>query len=205
MDFERLARYLSGRTPEPVGLAARYAILVPLTELEGRLHLLYEVRAAGLRRQPGEICFPGGRMEAGEDAVACALRETREELGIPSDRVRVLGALDFLYHRDNSVLYPVLALVDAAAVRSLFPAAAEVAETFLVPADELLAIRPAEYEYELVPRMPPDFPYRLLRLPPDYTWRTGRTHGFAYPWKDRVIWGITGQITRCALELLKEG
>ena len=205
MNIDRFARRLAGRAPEPLGITERYAVLVPLAEIAGRIHLLYEVRAADLRRQPGEVCFPGGRMEPGEDAVACALRETREELGIPADRVRVLGRMDFLCHRDSSVLYPVAGLVETDAVRALSPAPEEVAEALLIPVDELLSIRPEEYEYELVPRMPRDFPYRLLQIPTDYPWRIGRAHGCAYPWGDRVVWGITAQITRRVLELWKEG
>ena len=43
-----------------------YAVLVPLVEREDGIHVLYEVRALTLRRQPGEVCFPGGHIEAGE-------------------------------------------------------------------------------------------------------------------------------------------
>ena len=51
-------------------------------------HLLFEVRADTLDRQPGEVCFPGGHMESGETPAACALRETEEELSIPSAAIR---------------------------------------------------------------------------------------------------------------------
>ena len=93
--------------------AGEYAVLVPLVERPEGLCLLYEVRASSLdARQPGEVCFPGGRMEAGEDPVACALRETWEELAIPPEKVEVVARLDFLTHQGGFVMYPVLGVVD---------------------------------------------------------------------------------------------
>ena len=89
-----------------------YAVLVPLVEREDGIRVLYEVRAMTLRRQPGEVCFPGGHIEVGETPEQCALRETEEELGIPMDKIRVLGRLDFIAHRANFIMYPILALID---------------------------------------------------------------------------------------------
>jgi len=101
MDLERLEQFLRTRKPGLMDASGRYAVLVPLVEREGKLRLLYEVRAQGMKRQPGEVCFPGGRMEPGEDPIACALRETQEELGIPASQqvAAVIAAL---------VLIPVL-------------------------------------------------------------------------------------------------
>ena len=56
--------------------------------------VLATVRSAGLREHPGEVSFPGGKSATGDaDLKATALRETQEELGIPIDQMRVLGAL----------------------------------------------------------------------------------------------------------------
>lgn len=59
--------------------------------------MVFEVRAAGLKTQPGDICFPGGRMEEGETALQCALRELKEETGISPSDLRVLGQFDTLH------------------------------------------------------------------------------------------------------------
>ena len=112
MDLDRLERCLQERAPGMMDATGRYAVLVPLVQGEDGLSLLYEVRARSMKRQPGEVCFPGGRMERGETAQECALRETQEELGIPASAIRVLGQLDFLAHRANFIMYPVLALVE---------------------------------------------------------------------------------------------
>lgn len=72
-----------------------FAVLIPLVTLgdDGRDHLLLEVRSMSVA-QPGEICFPGGRMEAGETVLEAALRETCEELGVAPDSVEILGELE---------------------------------------------------------------------------------------------------------------
>ncbi len=74
-----------------------YAIMVPFVKSEGQLKLLFEVRAMSLRRQPGEVCFPGGRIEASESSQKCAIRETTEELGISTGRVRTIGNMGVIY------------------------------------------------------------------------------------------------------------
>ena len=137
MDLEKLKRSLLGRTPGLMDATGQYSVLVPLVEREGGLSLLYEVRAGSLRRQPGEVCFPGGRLEGAESPEECALRETWEELGIPREKIRILGRLDFIAHRANFILYPVLALVEEEAVDGLHLNPDEVAEVFQVPLEHL--------------------------------------------------------------------
>ena len=203
MDLGRLERRLASRTPQLMDCGRYYAVLVPLVEREGELSVLYEVRARTLRRQPGEVCFPGGRMEAGETAEDCALRETWEELAIPPSAVHVLGRLDFIAHRANFLMQPVLARVDGAALDAMCPSPAEVEETFLVPLAHLLGHPPLEYEYRLVPETR-GFPNELVGIPEDYRWQPGRENVPVYPWGKHAIWGLTGRITRNLVKLLSE-
>jgi len=202
MTISQLQALLSSRTPAPMDRSAQFAVLVPLVELDGALHLLYEVRAASLQRQPGEVCFPGGHMEAGETALACALRETQEELAIPTDAVQVLGPLDFICHRSGFVLYPILALVDSSAVKNSVPNTAEVDRVMLVPVSELCRITPEEYRLELLPTPATNFPYERIGIPRDYPWNRGVDNGYIYPWPEKTIWGLTARITRHVLTLL---
>lgn len=117
MTLEQLEEKLKGREPGLMDASGQYAVLVPLVEREGKLHILYEVRSQDMRRQPGEVCFPGGRIEGDETPEACAIRETEEELGIPTASITVLGRLDFVAHRANFIMYPVLARVETARQR----------------------------------------------------------------------------------------
>ena len=124
MDLANLERTLQARTPGLMDSRRAYAVLAPLVEREGELYLLYEVRAKSLRRQPGEVCFPGGRMEEGESPEECALRETWEELAIPPERVRLLGRLDFIAHRASFLMQPVLGVVEEKALEGMGPSPA---------------------------------------------------------------------------------
>jgi 8-oxo-dGTP pyrophosphatase MutT (NUDIX family) len=89
------------------------AVLVPLYE-DGGLHAVFTRRRHDLRRHAGEISFPGGRRDEGEALLDTALREAHEEIGLPPDRVRVIGALPptptFV---TNYAIYPFVGLIEA--------------------------------------------------------------------------------------------
>lgn len=203
MELEQLAAQLRDRTPGLMDSQQSYAVLVPLVERDGELSLLYEVRAKTLRRQPGEVCFPGGRVEPGEGPEACALRETFEELSIPPEGVDLLGRLDFIAHRANFLMQPVLGRVKAQAAEVIRPSPAEVDEVFFVPLSHLLRTPPIEYTYDLLPTPAENFPYELIGIPKDYQWQKGRENVPVYPWQGRAIWGLTGRITRNLISLLQ--
>ena len=78
----------------PEGGLRRAAVLVPLLEYEGRVHVLLTRRRAHLRRHAGQVSFPGGRIDPGEESLAAALREAQEEVGLAPAHVEVLGRLD---------------------------------------------------------------------------------------------------------------
>ena len=191
-----LSRLLAGRKPDLMDKRGEFSVLVPLVEGDEGLSLLYEVRAKTMHSQPGEICFPGGRAEGNETPEEGALRETWEELAIPPRAIQILGRLDFIAHRAGFLMHAVAAKVDRAAAEHMRPSPAEVAETFLVPLDFFLKNPPLDLSYDLVPNPGDDFPYEQAGIPRDYAWRLGRETVPVYRWRDRVIWGLTGRITR---------
>ena len=198
MTVEEFKTRWTGHVPKLQDLTGEFAVLVPLVERPEGLCLLYEVRSPRLDRQPGEVCFPGGRMEPGEDPAACALRETWEELGIPRSKVELVAPLDFLTHQGGFAMYPVLGVVDPAA--PVTPAPAEVESVFYVPVDWLRAHPPAVYSYGLIPDVGEDFPYGRIGFPQGYHWQGGRAEVPVYDWLGRPIWGLTGRITRRLME-----
>lgn len=204
MTAAEIAGRLSGRTPGVQDVTAEYAVLVPLVEGEEGLSLLFEVRADTLRRQPGEVCFPGGRMEAGETPEICALRETEEELGIPTSSVEVIAPLDWLGHQSGFLMYPILGRISAETLASARPSRAEVGEIFTVPLDFFLRTPPEVYRYRLVPDAE-GFPGERIGFPGGYAWRGGTVEVPVYHWEGRIIWGLTGRVVRRLAGLLTEG
>ena len=204
MDISRFRQKFEHHVPTLLGCRGEYAVLVPLVETDAGLSLLYEVRAESLRHHAAEVCFPGGRMEPGETAIQCALRETKEELGIAAQHIEILGQPDFLYLRSDGLMHPVLAYVDAAGVQSMRCNLQEVQTTFTVPLAWLAAHPPKRYTYELKPMVAGDFPYHLVQTPPDYRWSAGRMEVPVYEGLPYPLWGLTGRITAHLVETMQK-
>ena len=103
---ETLIRQIyTDHTPEPVYRHRYFSVLMPFVEKDGVLHLLFERRSRTMESQPGEICFPGGHVEKGEDPLLCALRETEEETGILATSIEVIGPADTIFGYANYMLY----------------------------------------------------------------------------------------------------
>jgi 8-oxo-dGTP pyrophosphatase MutT (NUDIX family) len=119
--------------------AINAAVLVPLYLDRGRLHAVFTKRRDDLRRHPGEISFPGGRYDEGEqDLRATALREAHEEIGLPTDAVEIVGALQPTPTiATGYAVYPFVGLI--AAGRTWTPSASEVAEVLELSLDGLQA------------------------------------------------------------------
>lgn len=160
------------RGEAPPGLSA---VLLPVfRDAEGRAVLLFTKRAETLRRHAGELSFPGGRVDPTDaDAMAAALREAEEEVGLAPSSVEVLGHLT-----DFTTYYGVLVAAYVGLVHGAPPteprSREEVAEVLAVPVDWLLD--PARYEA----RAHVDMPDRRVHY-----WHLGSS----------VLWGITGEIT----------
>lgn len=194
-ELDALRRRYGGYAPGLMGARYSYAVLVPLLPSADGPRLLFEVRAAALR-QGGEVCFPGGRMEPGETAEDCALRETEEELSIPREEVELLGPSDFICNQRGFLLRPVLGVVSPAGLAQMRPSPAEVAETFTVPVAFFRRTEPMVVRYELEPRLPEDFPYEAAGIPRNYAWSRGTVEVPSWQYEGHVIWGMTARITK---------
>ncbi len=121
----------------PSGGFAAAAVLVGLVPRGEGTHVLLTRRTDGLRHHGGQVSFPGGRIEDGDrDAVAAALRETGEEIGVLPAQIAPIGFLDPLVTITGFRIVPVVAMVSPAYVAR--PDSREVADVFEVPLAFLL-------------------------------------------------------------------
>lgn len=144
-----------------------------------RLHLTK--RASGLKHHPGQIAFPGGKVDPQDkSAVAAALREAEEEIGLSRNAVEVLGTLPLHETVTGFSVTPVLGIV-----RHSFepkPEAGEVEEAFSVPFDHVAD--PRRYIVE------------------GRFFRGGHRRYYTVPWGPYYIWGATARMLRALAERL---
>jgi 8-oxo-dGTP pyrophosphatase MutT (NUDIX family) len=113
------------------------SVLVPLIERDDGLHVLLTRRTDHLHDHAGQVSFPGGRADPGDvDVVDTALREAQEEVGLPRERVQVLGPLNTYSTVSSYVVTPIVGLIQPPFDLTLD--AFEVAEAFEVPLQYLM-------------------------------------------------------------------
>lgn len=180
----------------------QFAVLLPLVQHKSKLSLLFEVRAPNLTYQPGEICFPGGHIEEEDrNPGAAALRETSEELGIPTTDIEMLGSLNVLLTPFQYRIHPFVAFINDHTL--LQPAKSEVDKLFFVPIDYLLTNPPVVSYLDIVMNPNENFPYHLIPGGKKYPWKKGKYPIYFYNYEHYTIWGITARILHHFLELTK--
>ena len=167
------------------------AVLIPLIRKDGDYHILFEKRAADLAVQPGEICFPGGGMEAGELPVDTAVRETMEELKLEESQIEILAALDPIMGPSGASVWPFAALIhDYDGTWS----PDEVDHVFSLPFQALAGQEPDVFSSRLSTVPGEDFPYDLIPGGKNYGWRVKQNPVYFYRGWPEVIWGLTAKI-----------
>jgi len=157
------------------------AVLVPVVDHGPEATVLLTQRNANLRSHSGQVAFPGGRIDAGDaSAEAAALRETMEEIGLPGERVEVIGRLPDYVTGSGYRIAPVLSVVKPGFHLHLNPA--EVDAAFEVPLSFLMD--PANH-------------HRQSR-----TLNEVRRYFYEMPFGERYIWGVTAGIIRTLYERL---
>lgn len=189
---EEIRDFLAQRGRDTIDIMREFAVLILLVQKADGLHFLFEKRAAKIK-QPGDICFPGGKMEPGESVEACALRETFEEIGL--ENIDILGRYGTQYELASIAMHAVVGIVPEEELKNLRLSEAEVAEVFTVPVRFFAENEPYIYEQDIV-QDTADFPYEMLGIRSDYKWRVGHKQIAIYRYEDKIIWGLTASFVR---------
>jgi 8-oxo-dGTP pyrophosphatase MutT (NUDIX family) len=206
MKWEQIQEKMANRKPDMAGKREwrAYGILVPLLERDGEIHLLFEVRSGKLRTQPGDICFPGGRMEKGDpDPKGAAVREACEELGISETAIGDVYPLDYIVQPlEGRIIYPFAG--NLRGTPAFRPNEEEVEEIFTVPLSCLRKAEPEVHTVSFRPIPEEDFPFDRIPGGKNYPFRERKVKEFFYYYKDYCIWGLTAYILHQFLQALGE-
>lgn len=152
------------------------AVLFPLVQRPSGLHVLFTRRALHLYDHAGQICFPGGRIEVSDrDAVAAALRETYEEVGVLPDFIQPIGTQPSFLTSTGFTMQPIVGVIRPGF--TITPDATEVAEVFEVPLSVLMDTK-------------------LHCLHEAHLPGGGHRFYFSISWKSYFIWGATAALIR---------
>lgn len=156
------------------------AVLAPIQERPDGDHLILTLRADNLSSHSGQVAFPGGSVDPEDDgAVATALRETEEEIGVDPGDVRILGQLDQVVAGYNFLVTPFVGLIPYP--YEFRPDPRETAEVFSVPVAALLRQEALTLDFRLSRRSEPIYHFQ---------------------YEEWDIWGATARMVKQLLELV---
>lgn len=167
----------------PGGPLKDAAVMVPIV-LRREPQLILTKRSSALKHHPGQIAFPGGKVDEADDGIiAAALREAEEEIALNPGQVEVLGTLAPHETVTGFNATPVVALVSPEYAAR--PDPCEVAEVFEAPLRHFLNVR----NYLVESRR----------------WRGQRRYFFTVPWGPYYVWGATARMLRALADRMEDG
>ena len=175
-----------------------FAVFIPIINIAGKDHILLEVRSKHIT-QPGEVSFPGGRVEEGEDFKNAAIRETMEELLLDRDDIEYLGYSSMIISSNYWHVKAFYGRINKNIEDIKYNE--EVESVFAVDIDYLKDNPPIMYRSPFKLDFPEDFPFDKIPKGHDYSFTTGYRDIYFYD-TEPVIWGLTAKLLKNFIESL---
>ena len=171
-------------------LPVTHVVMIPLIEKENTLYILFEVRNRNIS-QGGDISFPGGRIEAGEDPETALIREVCEELLLQEYQIQILDPLPDTFTTRGRLVRAYAGVIHG--YRNTYDSE-ETEKILLIKLEDLLKIKPEEYQVPMSLEFPDTFPFSLIYQGKEYPFRKRSETFYFYTYDGYTIWGVTGRI-----------
>lgn len=169
-----------------------YAVLIPIIKVEGKDHVLLEVRSQHIA-QPGEVSFPGGRVEDGESFKDAAIRETMEELLLDRSDIEYMGYSSMILSSSYRHIKAFYGRINKNIEEIKYNE--EVESIFCIDIDYLKENQPIMYSTPYKMDFPEDFPFEKIPNGRDYKFIMGSNEMYFYD-TNPVIWGLTAKLLK---------
>ena len=179
----------------------RASVAILLYEENEEIYIVFEVRSKTLRSQPGDISFPGGKIDENEDEKTAIIREICEELGLNKGEFEIKHKLSLLITHYGLLVHPFIGYIKN--INSLNINKDEVDKILLVPLKHLINNNPLEVKSKLVVDRNNEFPYDLINSGKNYKFKQGNYRSLFYEYEGNIIWGMTALILEDFLNFIK--
>lgn len=197
-----MKKIMKNYEPKIYGNHKESSVLIPLIQVDGEWHILYEVRSK-LVSQAGDSSFPGGKVEEGETYEEAAVRETMEELNIKRENIKVHGEMDFIIGKYMIIHSFVGEIVDLD-ISDIHPNE-EVETIYTVPVKYFLENKPTYFSVHYNPRLDKEFEKSLGKNEFDRKLTNGKEEIPVYEIKHHSLWGYTANLTERFIDIIRDG
>ena len=200
--IDKLIETIKSHKANTSGVKRQSSVLIPLIKRNDAWHLLYERRSFDLKSQPGEICFPGGSIEAVEHPRDAAIRETCEELNLTRDSIEIIGQIDSIMTSFDMLIHCYVGLLHCN-FEDIDYSKDEVDLIFTVPIEYLMENPPMSYLINSKFDLADDFPFESIPNGKNYNFKSMSYPIVFYDYENYTIWGLTARMTEQFIGMIK--